>query len=259
LKKEKCHIVKIGGKLIDEPHLYQRILQSFSALEQKKILVHGGGKLGSDFLSRLNIPVQYHEGRRITDLETMDILVMVYGGSINKRITADLQKMGTDALGLSGCDLNIIQAEKRPVKKIDYGYAGDIKNIRIKRINDLLNLGAVPVISPITHNLNGQLLNTNADTVASALATALADLYEVELHFCFELPGVLEDVSKPSSLIQEMNYQEYLRLREHGIIHQGMLPKLHNSFQALQENVRLVTIGEPEHFLNGTNHTTLTL
>jgi acetylglutamate kinase len=215
--------------------------------------------LGSDFLTKLNIPVQYHEGRRITNLETMDVLVMVYGGAINKKITADLQKLGTDALGLSGCDLNIIQAEKRPVKEIDYGYAGDIKNIRTPRINDLLKLGAVPVISPITHNQEGQLLNTNADTVASVVATALTDFYEVELHFCFELIGVLEDISKPLSLIREMNYQVYLRLRDNGIIQKGMLPKLHNSFQALQHNVSLVTIGDPEHFLNETHHTTLTL
>ena len=257
LDKEKCHVVKIGGKLIDDKDLYHQFLNGFGQLEGSKILVHGGGKMGSEVLDRMDIPVRYHEGRRITDRQSMDVLVMVYAGSINKSITADLQSLQCNAIGLSGCDLNIIRAVKRPVKEIDYGYAGDIQEINVPALNSLLKMGAVPVISPITHNLSGQLLNTNADTIAAAISAALADSFEVELHYCFELIGVLEDIKKEYSLIRMMNYLEYLRYRDEGTIHKGMLPKLSNAFTALQNNVHRVTIGDPDHFLRREGHTVL--
>lgn len=257
MSKQKCHIVKIGGKLIDDQDLYDQFLKGFGQLEGHKILVHGGGKLGSEVLKKMEIPVNYHEGRRITDKQSLDVLIMVYAGSINKSITADLQKLRCNAIGLSGCDLNIIRAVKRPVKEVDYGYAGDIKEINIAALQSLLNIDAVPVIGPITHDQEGQLLNTNADTIASSISSALTEIYEIELHFCFELIGVLEDLNKEYSLIRNMNYLDYLRYRDEGIIHQGMLPKLSNAFTALQNNVQKVTIGDQDHFLRKEGHTIL--
>ncbi len=242
--KQKLSIIKIGGNVIEEENQLAKFLSSFSKMEGLKILVHGGGKLATQLAEKLGIQSQLVGGRRITDEESLKVITMVYGGLTNKNIVAQLQANNCNAIGLSGADGNTIQAHKRPVKTIDYGYAGDVDGINVTTINALLTTGLVPVFCAITHNGKGQLLNTNADTIASEIAIGMSGLYETTLYYCFEKKGVLMNVAEENSVVKHINSQSYQELLDQKIIADGMLPKLENCFHALNKNVHKVCIGD---------------
>ncbi len=242
--KQKLSIIKIGGNVIEDENQLAKFLSSFSKMEGLKILVHGGGKLATQLAEKLGIQSQLVGGRRITDEESLKVITMVYGGLTNKNIVAQLQANNCNAIGLSGADGNTIQAHKRPVKTIDYGYAGDVDGINATTINALLTSGLVPVFCAITHNGKGQLLNTNADTIASEIAIGMSGLYETTLYYCFEKKGVLMDVAEENSVVKHINSQSYQELLDQKIIADGMLPKLENCFHALNKNVHKVCIGD---------------
>lgn len=246
--RPKLNIIKIGGNVIDNSENLHHFLSDFSAIQGYKILVHGGGKIATDLSHAMGIEPKVVDGRRITDIETLRIVTMVYAGLINKNIVAQLQRYCCDAIGLTGADSNLIKAARRPVKDIDYGFVGDLdpESVNRDRLSSLLNLGIVPVFSAITHDGEGQLLNTNADTIASALAVALSSLYQVSLIYCFEKKGVLLDVADESSVLREINSSEFEKLKLDGVIAGGMLPKLQNAFQAIQSGVAEVYIGRSD-------------
>lgn len=254
------NIVKIGGNVIENGQELDAFLGIFAELPEPKILVHGGGKLASDMAKNLNIPVEMTQGRRITDAETLDVITMVYGGKVNKNMVAKLQAKGCNAIGLSGADGNTILSVKRPVKEVDFGFVGDVVSVNSAVIVSLLSAGLTPVFCAITHDKNGQLLNTNADTIACELARSLTETYEVTLNYCFEKAGVLHDVSDEKSVIKHIDAKKYAELVEHGIVSEGMLPKLHNCFYALEGGVECVKLGKLS-MLNPkeTEFTTLTL
>ncbi|EDP96223.1 acetylglutamate kinase [Kordia algicida OT-1] len=255
---ERLKIVKIGGHIINDETALNAFLDDFSKLNTPKILVHGGGKSASTLTQQMNIEVQIMNGRRITNAETLDIITMVYAGKINKTIVAKLQARNTNAIGFSGADGNSITAIKRPVETIDYGFVGDIQKVHIKTLKLLLNHGITPVFCAITHDKNGQLLNTNADTVASELAIAFANAYATELYYCFEKNGVLEDVNKDNSVIEIIDSKTYQTLLEGNNISEGMLPKLTNCFHAIAHQVKKVHIGKSAMLLHtNTKHTTI--
>ncbi|MES2764784.1 MAG: acetylglutamate kinase [Bacteroidota bacterium] len=243
---EKLYVVKIGGNVIDDENLLHSFLKEFAAIPGKKILVHGGGKVASELGKKLGIEPKMVDGRRITDAETLDVVVMVYAGLLNKKVVAQLQANSCDAIGLSGADGNCITAEKRKIKDIDYGFVGDIlaEKINTEFFKNLLLKNITPVMSPIMHDGSGQLLNTNADTVASALAIALTKLYEVQLIYCFEKRGVLKDVDDENSLIAQITKSEYDVLKRDGVVSKGMIPKLDNAFDAIEKGVKSVVIGD---------------
>ncbi|MBL4677613.1 MAG: acetylglutamate kinase [Mucilaginibacter sp.] len=245
---QALHIIKIGGNVIDNSENLHRFLKDFTALDGHKILVHGGGKVATQISESMGIEAKMIDGRRITDIDTLRIVTMVYGGLINKNIVAQLQRYGTNAIGLTGADGNLIHARKRPVKTIDYGFVGDIveDSINPENIAKLLDAGFTPVFCALTHDGEGQLLNTNADTIASAVAVALSDLYETTLIYCFEKKGVLQDINDDDSLIREINPDRYLKLKEEQIIHSGMIPKLDNAFAAISCGVKAVIIGHSD-------------
>ena len=253
-------IFKIGGGIIDDESDLLKFLKLFSEISGQKILVHGGGKGASDMMTTLGIAPHMVNGRRVTDVATLDIVTMFYAGKTNKQIVAGLQKLGVNALGLSGADGNVIQAVKRPVHEIDYGFVGDLDETSINTglIHQLLELGLTPVFCPINHDGHGQLLNTNADTIAASLAKALSTLYTVELHFCFEKNGVLRDVNDNQSVIPIITPANYADLKQQGVIAAGMLPKLENAFDALNYGVEKVIIEHALH-INGTLKTELCL
>ncbi|WP_018478005.1 acetylglutamate kinase [Pontibacter roseus] len=246
---QTLHLIKIGGNVLDNPARLQRFLIDFAQLPGPKLLVHGGGKIASTIGLQLGIQPQYVEGRRLTDAETLKLVTMVYAGLINKGVVAQLQALGCNAIGLTGADANAIPATKRPVTTIDYGFAGDIggpETINAAALQALLQAGLTPVFAPLTHDGNGSLLNTNADTIASVLATALAPHYQVKLVYCFEKKGVLADSEKDDSVIPEIDNEEYASLKAGGIVKDGMVPKLDNAFAALRQGVSAVLIGEAE-------------
>lgn len=244
-KRNELHIIKIGGNVIDNSENLHKFLKDFTALEGYKILVHGGGKVATQLSETLGIEAKMIEGRRITDIETLRVVTMVYGGLINKNIVAQLQRFGNNAIGLTGADGNFIRAKKRPVKTIDYGFVGDIdeKSINPENIGKLLDADFTPVFCALTHDGEGQLLNTNADTIASALGVSLAGLYKTTLIYCFEKKGVLKDIDDEESLIKDINPTYYEELKQQQIIHSGMLPKLDNAFTAINCGVESVIIG----------------
>ncbi|GAA4349068.1 acetylglutamate kinase [Hymenobacter saemangeumensis] len=250
-------IFKIGGGIIDEPAQLRVFLRELSRVPGPKVLVHGGGKGASDMLRALGIAPQLVDGRRITDAATLDIVTMFYAGKTNKQIVAGLQREGVNALGLSGADGNLIRAQKRPVTEVDYGFVGDLTEAGINTglLRQLLGAGLLPVCCAITHDGQGQLLNTNADTIASTLARALAPHYRVALHYCFEKDGVLLDVNDPASVLPRLTPGQYQELKASGAIAAGMLPKLDNAFAALAAGVEQVVI---ENALN-INETTKTV
>lgn len=250
MKIEPLHITKIGGKVLEDTELLEQVLDNFVSLPGYKILVHGGGKRASALSRRLGIEPKMHNGRRITDAGALEVATMVYAGLANKTLVSRLQARGCDALGLSGADGNAILAHKRPVKDIDYGFAGDIDEVNTGLIRHLLLANTTPVFCAITHDGKGQLLNTNADTIAGQLARALSPFYNVQLHYCFEKPGVLYDAEDDDSLIRELSYDDYQQYQQDGIITDGMLPKLDNAFHALREGVKGVMICGP-YSLNG--------
>jgi len=245
---EPLYVIKIGGNVIDNSEKLYEFLKDFAALEGKKILVHGGGKIATELSHTLGIEPKMIEGRRITDIDTLRVVTMVYAGLINKNITAQLQRVNCNAMGLTGADADLIRAVKRPVKEIDYGYVGDLyeTSIGAQKLSALLEERLVPVFSAITHDGQGQLLNTNADTIASALAIALSSFYKTSLVYCFEKKGVLRDIADETSLIPAINSTEFETLKADGIIAGGMLPKLQNAFAAINNGVNEVYIGKAD-------------
>jgi acetylglutamate kinase len=242
-------IIKIGGNVIDHPEKLGDFLTLFSRFPGKRILIHGGGVMASRFGETLGVMPQMKDGRRITDLDTLDVVTMVYAGLINKQIVAKLQGLNQDALGLTGADGNLIRSQKRPVKDIDYGYVGDIQEINTHFLEVMLSEKIIPVVCAITHNKKGQLLNTNADTIASEMATSLSKKHTVNLYFCFDRPGVLIDEKNDASLVPLINEEIYKELKKERVIHSGMIPKLDNAFKALNEGVNQVWLGLPENLL----------
>ena len=257
---KKIKIVKIGGNIISNTSRLQAFLEDFAEIREKKVLVHGGGKLATEVCEKLGITPSMYNGRRITDAETLNVVTMVYGGLINKTIIALLQKAGCNALGFTGADANIIKAKKREDTSTDYGFAGDIEDVNNNTLSFLIEAGITPVVCSITHNKKGQLLNTNADTIASELAVALGCNYESTLYYCFEKAGVLSNISDEKSVIRKIDTLHYQNLLASGSITEGMLPKLQNCFYALQRGVQQVYIGN-EKLISGTSTggTTLTL
>jgi acetylglutamate kinase len=241
-------IVKIGGNVIDNSENLHQFLLDFTALPGDKILVHGGGKIATELGESLGIEAKMVEGRRITDIETLRIVTMVYAGLINKNMVAQLQAKGANAIGLSGADGNVIKAKKRPVEPIDYGYVGDLDETSVgtTTLDSLLKVGLVPVMCAITHDGHTQLLNTNADTIASAIAVAMSSLYETRLVYCFEKKGVLRDVTNDDSVVREIRADEFEGLKADGTVAGGMIPKLHNAFEAIKKGVASVYIGKAD-------------
>lgn len=259
---QKLFIVKIGGNVIDSDSALQSFLKDFAAIPGKKILVHGGGKVATSIGKQLGIEPDYINGRRITDKATIDLVTMVYGGLLNKKIVAGLQSLGCNAIGLTGADANIIPATKRPVKEVDYGFVGDISNEQLAISNWQFFLGndMIPVVAPLTHDGNGQMLNTNADTIASALAVALSGAYDVRLIYCFEKKGVLENMEDESSVINLINRKKYQQLMEDKKLADGILPKIDNAFAAIDSGVNEVLIGDAaDLLLNATENVKGTL
>ncbi|MBO5811900.1 MAG: acetylglutamate kinase [Bacteroidaceae bacterium] len=240
--KESLVIVKVGGKIVEEPETLQRLLQDFSSIPGKKLLVHGGGRSATAMAAKLGIESKMVDGRRITDAETLKVVTMVYGGLVNKNIVAGLQAKGVNAIGLTGTDCNVIRSEKRPVKEIDYGFVGDVKAVNAQFLADLLDKDIVPVLAPLTHDGNGNILNTNADTIAGETAKALASMFKVTLIFCFEKPGVLMNPDDDNTVIPYISYYDFPLLVENGTISGGMIPKIQNAFTALTAGVASVLI-----------------
>ena len=260
MNKSVVTIYKIGGGIIDDAVELSKFLELLTQTTGLKILVHGGGKGASTMMRELGLTPQLINGRRVTDAATLDIVTMFYAGKTNKQVVAELQRFGVNALGLSGADGNVIRGVKRPVKDIDYGFVGDLEpaSVNAGLLQQLLSAGLLPVLCPIIHDGQGQLLNTNADTIASAVAVALAGAYTVKLHYCFEKNGVLRDVADEQSVIPQIDAASYADLKQQGIIADGMLPKLENAFAALQQGVSEVIIGHARNIGNSL-HTVLCL
>lgn len=240
---ETLKIVKIGGNIIEDEISLKAFLKLFSKLEGKKILVHGGGKRATHIAAKLGIVSKMVDGRRITDAETLEVITMVYGGLVNKNIVAQLQALQVDAIGLTGADANSISSEKRPVKEVDFGFVGDVKKVAHHAIDTLIKADFTPVFCAITHDGNGQLLNTNADTITSQVAVGMSQLYETSIYYCFELDGVLKDIHDKNSVIQHIDSKLYSELLAQGVIADGMLPKLENCFDALKHGVKTINMG----------------
>ncbi len=258
MMEETIKVIKIGGNVVDNPEALGRFIDDFVKLPGKKILVHGGGKEATRMSSRLEIPPTMIEGRRVTTRETLDVVTMVYAGLVNKRVVSMLQAAGCNALGLTGADGNAIRATRRKPEPIDYGFVGDIapEGVNASLIGSLLDAGVTPVFCAITHDGNGSLLNCNADTIASAVATGTASLSPVELIYCFEQPGVMEDIERPDSVIPLITPYIYKRLRAEGVVSKGMIPKIDNAFAAIAAGVRSVTIKHSDA-LNRTSGTVI--
>lgn len=248
----KVSVVKIGGNLIEDEADLEKALDNFAQLKGLKILVHGGGKLATQLAQKLDIKTKMIQGRRVTDSETLEIITMVYGGLVGKTIVSKLQAKECNAISLSGADLNSIQSVKRLVKEHDFGFVGDISKVNTQSFITLLKAQITPVCCAITHDGKGQLLNTNADTIASEIAIALSDEYEVSLYYCFEKKGVLRSVSDENSVIRDIDRSSYNNLIAQGIIADGMLPKLHNCFHALENKVHHVYVGSIAMLANPT-------
>lgn len=244
---KKLIVIKIGGNIIDDEAKLLSFLQDFSLIKEKKILVHGGGKLATRMAEKLGIEQQLIDGRRITDAETLKIVTMVYAGYINKNIVATLQQHGCNAIGISGADGNAITAHKRIKGAINYGFAGDIDAVNTTFIDHLLSQGNDIVVAPITHDKKGQLLNTNADTIAQEIATAMSSMYEVSLVYGFEKAGVLMDAEKDDTVIPVIDPALYAKLKGDNVIFAGMIPKLDNAFSAISKGVDKVIVGKAEN------------
>lgn len=240
------YVVKIGGNIIDDEKKLSSFLKDFAAVNGNKILIHGGGKLATKMAEQMNIPQQMIDGRRITDAETLKIVTMVYAGYINKNVVAQLQANNCNAIGLSGADGNVILAHKRNHPVIDYGFAGDVDAINTGLLRSLIDQQIAVVMAPITHDQKGQLLNTNADTIAQEVANALSGLYDVQLIYSFEKSGVLLDANDDSTVINAINPAYYEQLKTEQKIFAGMIPKLDNAFAALKRGVKKVIIGKAE-------------
>ncbi len=247
----KLYVVKIGGNVLDDADLLSSFLTDFASIREPKILIHGGGKIATKVGDQLGITSNYVKGRRITDGSTLDLVTMVYGGLVNKQIVSALQNLGSNALGLTGADGNMIKAVKRPVKDIDFGFVGDITpaSVNSALLHFLLKQNTIPVFAPLTH-ADGKMLNTNADTIASVLAIALSKHFDVRLIFCFEKKGVLRHVEDENSVITHLPKSLYAELLEENALLDGILPKLENAFAAIDAGVKEVLIGEATGLLH---------
>ena len=257
LTMNRLFIIKIGGNVLDNPEALKTFLQDFSSVKEPKILIHGGGKIATRIGDQLGIESNYVNGRRITDAATLDLVTMVYGGLVNKQIVTSLQKLGTNAMGITGADGNMLSAVKRPVKEIDYGFVGDIRpdGVNTSLLFFLLKQNIVPVFAPLTH-AGGTMLNTNADTIASVLAVAMSKHFDVRLIFCFEKKGVLLDVNKDDSVITHLPKKLYEELLTKNVFADGILPKLENAYGAIHAGVREVLIGAADDLLRNTGQKT---
>lgn len=242
--KNKLTIIKVGGGILNERKLFEIFLENYSKIKGLKLLIHGGGVIASSYMIRLGIPVKMNNGRRITDSNTLDIAVMTYAGLINKNIVSILQKFNCNAIGLCGADANLITSKIREIKEIDYGLVGDIISVNDNFINQLLKLKISPIICSLTHNGYGQLLNTNADSIASEISIKLSKNYDVTLKYCFDKPGVLIDKNDNLSFKKTISKTDYKQLVNNKIISDGMVPKIENCFYALENGVNNVFIGD---------------
>lgn len=240
--KHPLTIVKVGGAVVEDEARLSRLLADFSAIEGRKVLVHGGGRRATAVASSLGIESKMVGGRRITDSQMLEVVTMVYGGLVNKNIVARLQACGIDALGLTGADIDVIRSHKRPVKDVDYGFVGDVERVDGGKLSQLIEAGITPVMAPLTHDGQGNMLNTNADTIAAETAKALAGLYDVTLIFSFEKKGVLARPDDDDSLIPVITRADYMRYAADGTVSGGMLPKLENAFNAISAGVSRVNI-----------------
>ncbi|MEE6187191.1 acetylglutamate kinase [Niabella sp. A18] len=262
-QQETLFVIKIGGNVIDNETALAAFLKDFAAVNAPKILVHGGGKIATKIGEQLGIESKYINGRRITDDNTIDVVTMVYGGLVNKKIVAQLQALRTNAIGLTGADANIIPATKRPVKiindsPVDFGWVGDIdvQQLQADNLKHLLEKGFTPVFAPLTHDEQGHILNTNADTIASAIAVSLSQFYKVRLIYCFEKKGVLEDVNDDNSVIRNINKEKYQQLLNENKLFEGILPKIDNAFAAIDAGVSEVLIGDAKDLIKNTTTST---
>lgn len=254
------YVVKIGGNIIDDQQKLSTFLQSFASIQSSKILVHGGGKLATKLAQQLGIEQQMIEGRRITDVETLKIVTMVYAGHINKNIVAQLQADNCAAIGLCGADGDLIRSHRRAHPTVDYGFVGDVDTINTAFLQNLLVQKMSVVIAPVTHDKAGQLLNTNADTIAQEIAQAMSAFYKVHLIYSFEKSGVLGDANDDATVIPSLTYDTYKKLKEKQVIFAGMIPKLDNAFAALQKGVSRVVIGKAEelpHLISASSGTSI--
>ena len=242
MMKEKLTVIKVGGKIVEEEATLNQLLADFSAIEGYKVLVHGGGRSATKLAAQLGIESKMVNGRRITDAETLKVVTMVYGGLVNKNIVAGLQAKGVNAMGFTGADMNVIRSVKRPVKEVDYGFVGDVEKVNAELLGNLIRQGVVPVMAPLTHDGQGSMLNTNADTIAGETAKALAELFDVTLVFCFEKKGVLSDENDDDSVIPVITPELFKEYVDKGVIQGGMIPKLENSFSAIDAGVSQVVI-----------------
>ena len=241
--KEKLTIVKVGGAVVEDELQLSQLLRDFSAIEGRKVLVHGGGRKATKMAERLGIETKMVEGRRITDADMLEVVTMVYGGLVNKNLVAKLQANGVNALGLTGADANAIHSHKRPLKNgVDYGFVGDVDHANGEILGRLIEAGITPVMAPLTHDGEGHILNTNADTIASETAKALANLYDVTLIFSFEKKGVLRNPDDDDSVIATINHADFERYKADGTISGGMLPKIENALNAVDAGVSKVII-----------------
>jgi acetylglutamate kinase len=243
MMKEKLTIIKVGGAVVEDEAQLSQLLRDFSAIEGRKVLVHGGGRKATKVAEALGIESKMVNGRRITDADMLSVVTMVYGGLVNKNLVARLQANGVNALGLTGADINVIHSHKRPIKDgVDFGYVGDVDQADGKMLSRLIEEGITPVMAPLTHDGQGNILNTNADTIASETAKALAPYYDVTLIFSFEKKGVLRHPDDDDSVIPTITHADYIKYKEDGTISGGMLPKIENALSAIDAGVRRVII-----------------
>ena len=248
----KITIVKVGGAVVEDPAQLAVLLEGFRNIEGAKILVHGGGRRATKVAAELGIESHMVGGRRITDAQMLEVVTMVYGGLVNKNIVARLQSLGIDAIGLTGADMDVIRSHKRPLKDgVDFGFVGDVDCVNANRLKTLVDAGMTPILAPLTHDGNGTMLNTNADTIASAAARALARLYDVTLVYCFEKHGVLANPNDDLSVITTIRRDDFMRLTADGTISGGMLPKIENALDAVEAGVKKVVITKADSLDHG--------
>ena len=252
-------LIKVGGKIVEEPESLKKLLADFSSIPGHKVLVHGGGRSATALAAQLGIESKMVNGRRVTDEEMLKVVTMVYGGLVNKKIVAGLQALDVNALGLTGADLNYMRSEKRPVAEVDYGFVGDVKEVDADMLANLISKGVVPVLAPLTHDKKGNLLNTNADTIAGEAAKALARYFDVTLMYCFEKKGVLANENDDDSVIEYINPTTFEKLVAEGVIMGGLIPKLENSFEALKAGVKQVVITRADLIKDNNSGTTIKL
>ncbi len=245
--KQHLTIIKVGGKIVENPASLNALLHDFAKVEGRKLLVHGGGRSATQMAERLGVETKMVDGRRITDEKMLEVVTMVYGGLVNKGIVAGLQAEGVNAIGLTGADMGIVLSDKRPVKTVDYGWVGDVRRVNSEAVSTLIESNCCPVIAPLTHDGKGHMLNTNADTMAAEMAKALAKTYNVTLMYCFEKAGVLADENDDNSLIPTITPAVLADLKAHGVVTGGMLPKLDNAMACVEAGVETVVITRADH------------